>query len=112
MPDPWFNPILYSWIPGTVYGTLVGVTGGLAGTCAQKGKAKNLIMGLVYFFLITAIIFLITGVAAYLMEQPYGIWYGFLLPGIIGVAVIPAMLITVRKQYQIVENRKLEAQDL
>ena len=112
MPDPWFNPAMYSWIPGTFYGTLLGMTGALAGTLAPKGKAKKLVFGLIYFFLIIAIIFLILGITAYFMGQPYGIWYGFLLPGILGVVIIPVNLPVLHTRYREFENRKMDSQDL
>ncbi len=37
MSDPWFDPNLYAWIPGTAFGVTGGLWGGLAGTLAPAG---------------------------------------------------------------------------
>ncbi len=110
--EPWYDPALYAWIPGTVYGTTVGIIGGISGTFASAGKAKSLVMSLLYSGIAVAVLFLIAGGIALVCSQPYGIWYGFLLPGFLGVFIIPTILPQIRTQYHLAENRKMESADL
>lgn len=112
MSDPWFNPNLYAWIPGTIFGSLAGVMGGLAGTLAPRGKAKTLVLGAWWLFTSVAAAFLLLGVVAFFSGQPYGIWYGFGLPGLIGTLLFPALLPVVQKRYREAEERRIEAADL
>ncbi len=110
--EPWFDPAMYAWIPGTVYGATLGIIGGISGTCASAGKAKSLIIGLLYSYIAVAVLFLITGGIALFCTQPYGIWYGFLLPGFLGVFILPTILPKIRTQYNLAENRKMASADL
>ncbi len=108
----WYDPAMYGWIPGTVYGTTLGIIGGISGTCASSGKAKSLVFSLLYSYVAIAVLLLITGGIALVCSQPYGIWYGLLLPGFLGVIIIPAIIPNVRTRYKFAENRKMESIDL
>ena len=112
MIEHWFDPNAYAWIPGTFYGTFCGIYGALAGILAPQGKAKTLVVLLGWIFFATAILFLATSVAAYFAGQPYGIWYGFGLPGLLGAILFPSLLPVVFLRYRQAEQRKLEASDL
>lgn len=113
MNDPWFNPILYAWIPGTVYGSLLGmVGGGLCGTLAQAGRARKLVMAILVFFLAAGVALLGFGLAALVLGQPYGIWYGLLMPGILGAILLPIMIRQIRSCYRQAEERRMQAVDL
>ena len=52
------------------------------------------------------------GVVALVAGQPYGVWYGFGLAGLIGLVVIGANTFTVHWAYRQAEARKLAARDL
>jgi hypothetical protein len=112
MNEPWFNPNLYAWIPGTFLGLLGGVFGVLVGTMAPRGRGKRLVFGFIGFTLAYSALLLVAGIGARLSGQPYGIWYGLGLPGVIGLLVIglntPGVIIAYRKA----EQRRIEAQDL
>lgn len=112
MPEPWFNPNLYAWIPGTVYGVAGGLLGGLAGTLAPQGKARSLVVGSFYTMIGISILLLIVGVAAYFSGQPYGIWYGLGLPGVLGVILFPSLLPVIHRRYREAEERSMKAQDM
>ena len=44
--------------------------------------------------------------------QPWGVWYGLLLPGAIGTAIVGANSMVILKRYREVEERRLAAKDL
>lgn len=111
MSDPWFDPPLYAWIPGTVFGTLTGLMGALTGTLAPRGKAKSFVLGAWWLFTGVAAAFLGIGVLAFFAGQPYGIWYGFGLPGLIGTLLFPVLLPVIQKRYRTAEERRIQAAD-
>jgi hypothetical protein len=47
-----------------------------------------------------------------MIGQPYGVWYGLGLAGLIGVIVIGANLPVMFMAYRGAERRRVEAQDL
>lgn len=112
MVSPWFNANAYAWIPGTVFGVIAGMTGSLAGSLAPRGKGRSLVLGLMILETIASLAMLLTGIIALVCHQPYGVWYGFLLPGVLGVIIIPSLMVGVRRAYAEAELRKSRAQDL
>jgi hypothetical protein len=59
-----------------------------------------------------AVVFLVASVTALLTGQPYGIWYGFGLPGVLGAVLIPALLPQILGQYRAAEDRRIQAADI
>jgi MFS family permease len=112
MNEPWFNPNLYAWIPGTLLGFLGGTIGGLAGWLAPKGRGKALVLGGMGLLIGYSAVMLAIGVFAFLTGQPYGIWYGFGLAGVIGLLVLGINYPVVRKRYREAEERRMNAQDV
>src|SRR4051812_49042206 len=88
MNEPWFDAIHYAWIPGTLLGVLGGLWGSLVGLLAPRGKAKPLVFGILGVLLTAAATCLVAGVVALVYHQPYGVWYGLLLPGVVGLFVL------------------------
>jgi hypothetical protein len=112
MVEPWFNPNLYAWIPGTLYGCTCGVLGGMAGWLAPRGKARGLVLGAWWLMLAVAVAFLAAGLVAFFSGQPYGVWYGLALPGVIGLIVLGGNLPTIRRAYRAAEMRRIESKDM
>jgi len=112
MNEPWFDPIRYAWIPGTFLGVLAGTWGAMLGSLGPRGKAKTLVLGGLFVMLGASAVLLIAGVAALVAGQPYGIWYGLLLAGGIGVIVLGANTPVALNAYRQAEARKVQAQDL
>lgn len=83
--NEWFDPNLYAWIPGTLFGVIVGIYGGIAGMLVMKKKNMGVIKKLYKPVVGMSIILFLIGVVALVVGQPFGIWYGFLLPGILGI---------------------------
>ena len=113
MAEPWFDPNLYGWIPGTLLGVIGGGIGGpLAGVLAPKGKCKRLVMGFYYTTVFVCLLLLLVGLIALLGGQPYGVWYGLGLPGVGGVVIFLPLTRLVASRYRESEMRKSISQDL
>lgn len=109
---PWFDPNLYAWIPGTMLGVVGGTLGALTGVLAPRGKARSLVLGLFAAAAFASVALLAIGCVALAVGQPYGVWYGFGLPGLLGTVLFGVMYGVVRKRYQDAETRRLHAADL
>jgi hypothetical protein len=103
---------MWSWIPGTLLGVAVGLWGGLAGTLAPKGRARNLILGSMLAFLALSAVLLLASIVAFSSKQPYGVWYGLGLPGVLGLFVIGLNFPGIRAVYRRAEFQKMSAKDL
>jgi MFS family permease len=112
MIQPWFDPNQYAWIPGTVYGCIVAVLAGLVAWLVPRGKARRFILRAWITLWAAALALLAVGIAALLAGQPWGVWYGILLPGAIGALVVGGNLLVILKRYREVEQRRLSATDL
>ena len=112
MTEPWFDPMIWSWVPGTVFGSSVGILGGICGSLAAVGKAKSFVMGIWYLFLVIAILMLVAALVAFFSDQPYGIWFGLGLPGIMGTIIMAALTPVLLMRYREAERRSMAAQDL
>ena len=112
MSQPWFDANTYAWIPGAVFGTLGGCLGAVAGTLASTGKAKGLVLGTWCVFIAIAVLFLLISLFDLYVGQTYGIWYGFGLPGLLGVIVFPSLLPVILKRYGEAEQRKMQSEDI
>jgi hypothetical protein len=110
--NAWFDPNLYAWIPGTLLGVVGGTLGALAGALAPRGRARGLVLGLFAAAALASFALLAIGVAALLVGQPYGIWYGFGLPGLLGSVLFAALYPVVQRRYLEAETRRLQAADL
>jgi hypothetical protein len=110
--EPWFDPNAYAWIPGTALGIAGGVAGTLTGVLAPRGKGKAWLLGLYVAVMIVCAGLLVAGVIALVTGQPYGVWYGLGLPGLLGVAIFGALIGVVRQRYRDAELRQIRAADL
>ena len=112
MIEPWFNPNQYAWIPGTAYGLAAGLAAGLVVWLVPRGRARNFIVRAWFMLSAVAVALLIVGFVALAQGQPWGVWYGLLLPGAIGTLVVGANSVAIQKRYWEVEERRLAAKDL
>lgn len=112
MIEPWFDPNHYAWIPGTAYALAAGLIAGLVGWLVPRGRARNFILRSWFTLWLAAVVLLIAGFVALANHQPWGVWYGLLLPGAIGTVVVGANSVVILKRYRDVEERRLAAKDL
>ncbi len=109
---PWFDPNAFAWIPGTFFGVFGGILGSLIGVLGSRGKAKGLIVALESAFVIVSAALLAASGMALITGQPYGIWYGLGLPGVLGVVMSAWMVPLTKNVYRQAEQRRLAAKDL
>ncbi len=112
MIQPWFDPNQYAWIPGTVYGVVAGILRGLVGWLVPRGRARRFILSAWITLWAAGLALLIVGLLALLSGQPWGVWYGLLLPGAVGALVVGGNLLVILKRYRDVEQRRVAAADL
>jgi len=112
MVEPWFDPNRYAWIPGTAYGLLAACMGALVAWLVPHGRAKNFIVRAWFALWAIAVALLVVGTVALVSGQPWGVWYGLLLPGAVGALVVGANSLVILKRYREVEQRRLAARDL
>jgi multidrug transporter EmrE-like cation transporter len=112
MIEPWFNPNTMSFIPGVAIGMAGAVLGTLSGMLAPRGKARALVLGLFVVAIAASIALLALAVVALAKGQPYGVWYGLGLPGLIGTAVFGSLYFVVHRRYAEAEARRIGAVDL
>jgi hypothetical protein len=96
---------------GGILGTVLGCLGGLIGSLSVRGKARQLVLGLVGTVCALGVVCLGAGAVALGCRQPYAVWFPLLLMGVLGTALMGGMLPSVRRRYQQVELRKMEAAD-
>lgn len=113
MNEPWIsNTGMIGGILGSAMGILGGVVGSLAGFFIPKGKAKKLVLGVDIFAFTLSGILLAVGIIAYLSGQPYDVWYGFGLCGLIGTPLFGMFFFVFRMEYRKAELRKSMSEDL
>ncbi len=113
MNGPWIsNPGIIGAILGSTIGILGGIIGTLAGVFVPRGKAKKLTLGVNTFAFVLSCISLVVGIVAYLSGQPYGIWYGFSLCGLLGASGFGSGFWVILKRAREAELRKSMSEDL
>jgi len=106
--EPWFD-VTYSWIPGTLLGVIGGIVGALAGILAPRGIGGTFILGTWISMVFTSILLFGAAIVAKIQGQPYGIWYGLGLAGLIGILVYLPNYFSIRNRYIQSEMRKIDA---
>ena len=116
MANPWFDPITFgAWfgaIAGGGLGTLGGLLGAAAGILAPRGKGKRIVITAWIALIITGVLMLLFGGYAWTAGQPWVIWYGPVLCGVILTVVMGGLLPMIRARYRQAEHRRIDADGL
>ena len=110
-PGAWWTDRTAGWIGG-IAGSIVGCLGALIGTLAGLGKARRLVVSLCAALIVFGVACLVAGVIAWLISQPYAVYYPLLLGGVICTAVMGGNLPGIRRRYQQRELQKMTAMDV
>ncbi len=98
-------------IIGGGLGGLVGLAGALVGILAGRGKARRLVLATMIGLIALGALAAAAGVAAVVMGQPYAVYYPLLLAGGLSAIIPAALLPRVRKRYEELELRRIQAAD-
>lgn len=112
MTEPWFDAMRYAWVPGTMLGVVGGLMGTLMGTLAPQGRGRTVLTGAMWTIIVVSAVFLGSAVVALMTGQPYGVWYGLGLPGLLGLVVFSALMPVMSNAYRMAEQRKMAAKDM
>jgi len=97
---------------GGLLGAAIGCLGALIGVLGGSGKARGLVLGALKALCAFGIVLLALGLAALALEQPYAVYYPLLLLGGLCAVLPPCLLPGLRKRYEALELRRMEAQDM
>lgn len=107
-----------AWWSGRTGGLLGGLTGGLIGCLGAAvgllgglGKARGVVMGLLRAMIAFGVAALALGVVALVRAQPYEVFYPPLIVGIVSSTVPLFSLPALRRRYEEVELRRMQALD-
>ena len=111
----WFTEEQAGFIGG-YGGAALGLIGGLyglaAGILVPKGIGRCLVIGAHITLLVVGIILLGVGITAFFLGQPYHVTYPFVLMGFLMSMIFGILMLVMRRQYQLVEHRKMQAEEL
>ena len=106
----WWSVTWSGWIGGGL-GALFGCFGGLLGLLSRKGQARGFVLGSSCVMMVIGVVFLLVGIAALALSQPYHVFYPFLLLGVILSVVMFGTRKQMRANYQAAEERRMAAMD-
>ena len=110
LPGQWWDDRCGGLIGGLA-GVLLGICGALIGTLSSKGKGRSLVFGLVSAMTLAGVAALVLGVVAVLMKQPYAVYFPLLLLGLLATTIPLNLVHVLRRRYQELELRKMDALD-
>lgn len=113
MNEPWFDPNMLGAVLGSIFGIVGGgIYGPLIGSCAPQGKCKWFVF-CYHFTLLAASIGLVgVGGYAWLVGQPFGVWFTLAGIGILGVVIFGALTPVLFKRYRDAESVGQQTQEL
>ncbi|HID30595.1 MAG TPA: hypothetical protein EYP19_11405, partial [Desulfobacterales bacterium] len=77
---------------GAILGIILGCMGAAIGVLTSMGKALNFVISAIKGIILLGIVLLIAGAVAFIMRQPYHVFYPLLLVGLICTVVMIAVL--------------------
>ncbi|MEO1008147.1 MAG: hypothetical protein AAFX79_06250 [Planctomycetota bacterium] len=102
-------------IVGAIIGVVLGagfggLGGGIGGPLAAAGRARTLVLGVFAAGILMGLGLAATGLLALVLEQPWHVWFVFLMPGITSTLIFGILLPVIRKRYDEADQRRVDAQ--
>jgi hypothetical protein len=107
----WWGPQTGGLVGGTL-GALLGCFGGLVGWLSSRGRARAFVLGALGTVGAISVLVLAAGLAAWFAAQPYDVYYPLLLLGGLGTVIPLGMRPSLKRRYQDLELRRMQAMDL
>ena len=108
---PWWDAQAAGWIGG-IGGAALGVCGGVIGILCGLGRGRTVVLAMVWILLAVGALALAAGIIAAVTGQPYAVYYPLLLDGSLVTIIVGANYRTVRRRYEQIELRRMQAADL
>jgi len=97
---------------GGLLGASLGLLGAAVGLLAGRGLARGFVLGAMRAGVVVGLVALAVGIVAVVQSQPYAVYYPLLLVGLLCLVLPLGLLRTIRRRYEQLEFRKMEAQDM
>jgi hypothetical protein len=110
-PGAWWNDRTAGWIGG-IGGSICGSLGALIGILSGLGKSRRFVILLCVLLIAFGLACLMAGAIAWLVSQPYAVYYPLLLFGVICTAVVGGILPGILRRYRQIELRRMTSMDL
>lgn len=107
----WWGNRTAGWLGG-VLGPLIGIMGAIVGTLSGLGRGRKVAIGICWFSIVFGIVCLVAGIVAVAMSQPYVVYFPLVLIGVLSTVIMSSVLPTIRKKFEEVELRRMEAMDV
>ena len=109
-PGAWWSDQTGGWVGGAAGGA-VGLFGALIGTLCSLGRGRRFVLAGLLALGVSGLVLLATGLAAFALGQPYGVWYPLLLLGVLAPVLAFSLLKTARRRFEALELRRIQALD-
>ena len=96
---------------GGILGPLLGIMGAIVGTLSGMGRGRKVAIGICWFSIVSGSVFLVAGLVAVAMSQPYAVYFPLLLMGFLSTVIMSSVLPITRKRFEDAELRRMEAMD-
>jgi hypothetical protein len=95
-----------------IFGGIIGCVGGLLGCLAGFGKARKFVLATTKIFIALGMLLTITGIVAIVCQQPFFVWYVFLLPGVVLTLIFSLNFPMIQRRYDDLEIRRIASIDV
>ena len=109
--NAWFSDSAAGLVGG-VGGGLLGLFGAFIGIQSRRGKSRSLVLGGMRLLVVVGVIILLISAAAFLIGQPYHVWFPLGLIGLLLALVLGLNLRGVARRYSALVEQKMRASDL
>ncbi len=96
---------------GGLFGGLIGLLGALIGILTASGRFHSVVVNLLRLMIGVGLSALVLAIAAFLLKQPYAVWYPPAILGFIGTTIGFVLFPVVNRALQIREERRIKAMD-
>jgi hypothetical protein len=110
VPGAWLTPREIG-LAGGAAGTVLGLAGAAIGILASRARARGLVVGLLWTLLAVGVCAVAAAAAAWRLGQPPALVSLLALVGVLGTALPWGLLGRVKRQYEEIELRRIQALD-